>query len=281
MPPVSLAVCVYQERELLQRLLQKSAGCYDDLVVAHDGPDTACVRGVVEDSGGRFFEGPRAYQQEPHWPSLWQQAAHDWILRLDVDEYPSEEMEGWLQEFRKSPEPEITTSGFTCLWPLWDGHKAVTKNWPGGRIFLIHKRRVRFFGMVEAVPIPDVGYEPLNLVLRHEPCRRSYGIRNILFRRQAYQWRRVIAQSLIGSPTGLPCWRWTSPDWPAPWESMRRQPVRHSLVSLFWFPLCQAKEMLRAGELPRVSACLNPGLHHFMLGLRVHWEKRREGIRMA
>jgi len=279
MPALSLVICVHQERELLQRLLEKTAGCYDEVVVAHDGPDTTGVRAVVEGAGGLFFEGPRAYQQEPHWPALWRHAAHDWILRLDVDEYPSQELKTWLQEFRHDPEPDDTLSGFTCLWPLWNGRKAITRNWPGGRLFLFNKQRVRFFGMVEAVPIPDARYASLNLILCHEPLRKSYGIRNILFRKQAYHWRRVIAQSLMGPPTELPCWRWTSPEWPHPWESLRRQPIRHSLISLFWFPLCQAKEMLRAGEALRVSACLNPGLHHFMLGLRVCREKRKKRIK--
>ena len=278
MPPVSLVVCVSQDRELLERLLQRSAGCYDDLIVVHDGPDTAGVRAAAEAAGGSFFERPRAYQQEPHWPFAWGKAAHDWILRLDVDEFPGQELKAWLQEFRPRPEPASAISGFTCIWPLWNGRKAVTRNWPSGRIFLFNKQRVRFFGMAETLPIPDSNYQALKLVLQHEPRRKSYGVRNILFRKQAYHWRRVIAQSLMGLPTELPCWRWTSPDWPAPWDSLRRQPIRHSLVSLFWFPLCQVKDMLRAGEVPRLSPCLNPGLLHFLLGLRVQRVMRRKRI---
>lgn len=225
--------------------------------------------------GGRYFEGPRCDQQEPHWPFAWWQARHDWILRLDADEFPSEELKDWLRQFRNGPEPAPDISGYTCIWPLWNGRKTVTTRWPDGRIFLIHKQRVRFFGMVEQVPIPDTYYQPLEFVLHHQPKRRSYGVHNILFRSQAYNWRRVIAQSLMGKPTDLACWRWTSDEWPSPWNWIRRHPLRYSIRSLIWFPFCQLKDMLTANELPNASACLNPGLHHFMLGLRVFLEKRR------
>lgn len=36
MPKISLVVCLYKERDLLERLLQHAEGCYDDLVVVHD-----------------------------------------------------------------------------------------------------------------------------------------------------------------------------------------------------------------------------------------------------
>src|SRR5580700_1779934 len=158
-------------------------------------PKPNSIYELVMQSGGKYFEGPRCFQQEPHWPFAWSRARYDWILRLDADEFPSEELKNWLREFRASPEPSSDISGYTCIWPLWNGKKAVTRGWPAGRNFLFHRQRVRFFGMVEQVPIPDTRWEPLDLVLHHQPKGKSYGVRNILVRRQAYHWRRVIAQS--------------------------------------------------------------------------------------
>ncbi len=210
MPAVSLVVCLHQQRDLLERLLQKSAGCCDDLMVVHDGPDETDVRSLVEAAGGRFFERQRENQQEPHWPFAWGQAKHDWILKLDADEFPGDELKLWLQAFRRAPEPAPAISGYTCIWPLWDGQKTVSKKWPAGRIFLFNKQQVRFFGMAEQAMVPDGRYEPLDFILCHQPKRKSHDLHNFLFRKQAGRWRELIATSLLGKPTDLPCWRWDS-----------------------------------------------------------------------
>ena len=275
MPALTLVVCVHGQRELLERLLRESAGCYDELVVVHDGPDTTGMRSVVEAAGGRFFEGKREYQQEPHWPFAWGEARHDWILRLDADEFPGPEMKQWLAAFRRAPEPPGEVSGYTCFWPMWNGRRAVSKKWPAGRNFLFNKRQVRFFGMGEQVPVPDGRYEPLDLVLRHEPtARQSHSLGNLLFRRTAYQWRERIGTSLLGQPADLICWRWGNEPWPPGWEQIRRRP---------WWTACKrlTKETLRTlREQWRVErrlfpiAAVSAPVHHALICLK-YWQLRR------
>jgi hypothetical protein len=280
MPKVSLVVCVYNQFTLLQRLLSETERCYDDLVVIHDGParaepdDPTSIERLVEDSGGRFFVGPRSFQQEPHWSFAWAKAKYDWVLRLDADEIPSVELKNWLQHFRNAIEPDNTVSGYTCLWPLWNGKRAVTKHWPSDRIFLFHKERVRFFGMVEQVPLADDHFETLSLILRHQPQRKSYGFGNLLWRKQAYQWRHVIAQSLLGKPTDLACWRWTREEWPLVWEQIRRQPLRTGLRRLLGWPLRTAGHMKRTEGRVILSAVLSSGIHHCLIALN-YWGMRR------
>ena len=275
MPALSLVVCVYKQRDLLERLLQKAAGCYDDLVVVHDGPDTDSVRSLVEQNGGRFFEHPRVGSLEGQSPFAWAQASHDWILRLDADEFPSEEMTVWLKQFRKATEPAGNISGFTCIWPLWDGAQAITKCWPKGRIFLFHRQRVRFFGMVEQVPVADGQYQPLNMVLHHQPKRRSLGLRNVLFRKQAYQWRRVIAKSLLGKPTDLPCWRWESPSWPADWAQIRQRPLRTALSRLVMGTFRALRDQWRNERKIFPLAAVNGPIHHVLICLE-YWRQQRK-----
>jgi hypothetical protein len=311
MPPISLVVCAHREQALLARLLDHAQGCYDDLVVVHDGPEgesmaaaaspaagidfstlppgeipqgyqpilgtplTGPCAKIVLEAGGRFFHGPKSFQQEPHWPFAWHMAKHDWILKLDADEYPSGPMKEWLLRFRSEDAMRVEASGYTCIWPLWDGSKATTKHWPDGRLFLFNKQRVRFFGMAEHLPEPDSDYTPLSLVLHHEPHRPSYGIRSIVFRKQAYHWRRVIAESLAAGPLTLPRWRHHSNQLPPAWAALKQQPIRQALIRLIRFPIQQLRGMIRAGEKISMSACLNPGLHHFLLGLRVWLELQR------
>jgi hypothetical protein len=231
------------------------------------------IKELVTKYGGQFFVGRRSFQQEPHWPFAWKQARHAWILRLDADEVPSTELRKWLQAFCAQPEVDESISGYTCIWPLWDGQQVVTKHWPRGRIFLFHKDRVRFFGMVEQVPIPDGKFEPLQLILEHRPARKSYGFSNLLLRKQAYDWRRVIARSLLGQPTDLQCWRWTSEQWPSIWEDIRQRPLRTAFYRLMMWPLFNLREMKRVEGRVILSAVIFAGVHHCIVAV-MYWRLR-------
>jgi hypothetical protein len=259
---------------MLRRLFDHAHGLYDDLVVVHDGPDTNNVREIVVTAGGRFFEGPREYQQEPHWPFAWEQAAHEWILRLDADEFPSGELKLWLQEFRSGTEPKSSVSGFTCCWPWWNGRRAVSKKWPVGRNFLIHRQRVRFFGMVEQVPVPDGEFEFLDLVLHHQPIRKSHGLYNVLFRKQAYYWRNCISRSLLGKPTDLNCWRWEDPQWPLVWEQIRQHPLRSALNRLGFWTLKGMRDQWKLERRIYPLVALSAPVYHALLCLR-YWRLAR------
>jgi hypothetical protein len=275
MPALSLVVCLHGERDLLERLLSETAGCHDDLVVVHDGEEESApparISDLVHRAGGRFFVRPRSYQQEPHWPFALAQARHEWILRLDADEIPSVELREWLRSFRIGSEPDSSVSGYSCIWPLWDGRKIVTEKWPAGRVFLFHKQRVRFFGMVEQIPVADGRWETLPFILEHRPIRKSYGLKNVLLRRQAYAWRRVIAKSLLGKPTDLPHWRWQAEEWPEVWEQIRRRPLSTALYRLFVWPLLASSDLWRAEGRFIPAATVSGGIHHFLIAL-TYWQ---------
>ncbi len=266
MPAISLVVCLYNEGDLLQRLLERAQGCYDDLVVVHDGPDTTNVRAVVAAAGGQFFEGPREYQQEPHWPFAWGAAKHDWILRLDADEAPSPALREWLQNFRAAHEPPADLSGYLCIWPLWNGQQAVTRRWPDNRIFFFHRQRVRFFGMAEQAPEADGLWERVPLVLEHQPRRQSFGLRYVLLRGQSARWRADIAKSLLlESPMRLPQWRWENRAWPRAWGRIQECPVRTAFVRLCWHFPGELMKQWRLEGWPHPFAVMTSGLTHFLI----------------
>src|SRR5258706_2117387 len=280
MPALSLVVCVYGERDLLQRVLHHTAGLCEDIVVVHDGPDSSGVRRLVEDIGGRFFERPRAFQQEPHWAFAWEQAANDWILRLDADEFPSDALKAWVNNFKNAPEPDTSVSGYTCIWPLWNGTRSISRHWPAGRIFLFKKDRVRFFGMVEQVPVPDGKYVAVDLVLEHQPVRKSYGFRNLVFRKQAYQWRERIATSLLRMPADLACWRWEDRPWPPIWEEIRRCPLRTAILKLTIDPLRSLRSQWRTEKRFYFKAAVCAPIHHALIGVKL-WQLRRRATQLS
>lgn len=276
MPALSLVICLHGEQDLLARLLRDVEGCYDDLIVVHDGLEAGDqpFSQAVTEAGGLFFSRSRGFQQETHWPFAWSKAPHDWILRLDADEMPTAQLRDWLRAFREDDGPDDSISGYTCIWPLWDGQKVITRHWPAGRIFLFNRNRVRFFGMAEQVPFPDGRLESLPLVLEHRPARKSYGLGNLLARRQAYRWRRIIAHSLLGKPTDLPCWRWTDEQWPQIWEEIRRRPLWTGFRRLVIWPLRSLRDFWRHERKFLPAAAVSGGIHHCLIAI-AYWQARR------
>jgi hypothetical protein len=280
MPSISLVVCVHNERDLLRRLFTEAEGCYDDLVVVHDGQDTGGVRGVVEGIGGRFFENEKRGSLEGQSPFAWPLAKFDWVFRPDADEFPSEKMREWLKEFRRAPEPSPEISGFTCIWPLWNGRKEVSMKIWAGRLFVFNRRSVRAIGMPEAGVVPDGRYEGTDLILFHRPNRKSYGIRNVLFRKQAYRWREKIALSLLGKPTDLPCWRWMDSNWPPEWEQVRLHPLQTAVRRLVMETFRGLRSQWRADRRFYFEAALNGPIHHVLFCLK-YWQLRRRAQRAS
>lgn len=179
---------------------------------------------LVKKYRGKFFEGPRCFQQEPHWPFAWRVARHNWILRFDSDEYPSDEMRVWLRAFRRNFVLKNTTSGFTCRWPFWSGRREIDYDHLEWRPFLINKRRTAFIGLAEQGPIPLADWKSTGLRLHHRPNRKSFGLAYIVLRRQSYFWRNCIAFSLLKRPIDLPRWNYSLATWPIQWSQIIKSP---------------------------------------------------------
>jgi|SRR5215471_12322335 len=274
MVKISLVICVYGDREPLQRLFANARDCYDELLVIHDGPDFEDIRSLVEKYGGRFIERPRAFSQEPHFPFAFGEAKYNWILRLDSDEFPSVELRDWIIRFRTGNEPAEDISGYQCIWPVWNGRKAVTHGWPNKRTFLFHRQRISWIGVFEQGAIPQGKLIRIPLTLCHQPKGKSHGFGNIFGKFRTGQGRTNTANALLGSPLDHPRWRYEAGEWPANWQVVKEHPIRTGLWRLFIWPPRQAVAMILAGDFPRPSIFAHAGVFHATLCWE-YWRKRR------
>lgn len=277
MPQISLVICVHGDRVPLTRLLEHTRGCYDELLVVHDGPDFEDVRSLVEQFDGRFIERPRAFSQEPHVPFALGEASHDWILRLDSDEYPSDEMREWIVAFRNKTDVDPTVAGYQWIWPAWNGRKRITRNWPFKFLRLFDRNKVNVIGLSELGPEPDAGYLIPVLPLRicHEPPSRSHGLRNIFGKKRTDQLRNNLGRALLGSPLDQPRWRFEKQKWPLGWQDVKDRPIRTALWRLLVWPPRQAVAMLLAGDLPRPSVFCHAGIFHATVCFE-YWRQRKQ-----
>lgn len=264
MPKITLIVCTFGDREPLSRLLQKSRDCYDDLLIIHDGPDFENIGDLVLPYGGRFIERPRAFSQEPHIPFAIGEANHDWILRFDSDEYPSNELKEWLRNFRNESKIEPDIAGYQWICPAWNGQKRISRNWPNKSVRLFNRNRVSVVGVCEngARPDPNCNCPKVPLRFCHEPKMRSHGFRNIFKKERNRQVRTNIAQALLGTPLDHPRWRYESDIWPAGWQDVKDHPILTGLWRLLVWPPRQALAMALVGDLPRPSVFCHAGVFH-------------------
>jgi len=264
MPKVTLIICTQGDRVPLARLLQHSVGCYDELLVIHDGPDFEDVGSLVRNYRGRFIERPRAYSQEPHVPFALGEATYDWILRFDTDEYPSNELKHWLIEFRNIRDVDARIAGYQWICPAWNGRKQITKNWPSKSVRLFNRNRVSVVGVCENGPQTDPGYCCPKMQLRfcHEPPVRSHGFRNIFGKKRTAEARQHLVRALFGSPLEHPTWRHESDEWPAGWQDVKEHPILTGAWRLLVWPPRQALAMVLAGDLPRPSVFCHAGVFH-------------------
>jgi hypothetical protein len=247
--------------------------------VIHDGPDFEGVGNLVAQYDGRFIERSRSFSQEPHLPFAFGQAHYDWILRFDADEYPSAALRNWLIDFRQHENVD-TTTGFYCIWPVWNGRKAITQHWPNKRLFLFNRQRVSYIGVCEQGPLPESRCEKLPLVLRHEPPGASHGFENLFRKKRTRQARENAAVALLGSPLAQPCWRYSKENWPPLWEEVKQHPFLVCLKRLLIWPWRHAIAMTLAGDLPRPSVFLHAGIFNAWLCFDF-WRLRRKQSRHA
>jgi FkbM family methyltransferase len=78
-------------------------------------------------------------------------------------------------------------------------------------------------------------------------------------------------------PNELPRWNDDAQSWPAGWQKLISFPLFEGLYRFVILPLRQLEALRRSNEKPSASACLNPGLHHFLIAMEV-WKLQHYSI---
>jgi hypothetical protein len=135
--------------------------------------------------------------------------------------------------------------------------------------------------MVEQVPVADGKFESLPLNLCHQPRRKSYGLHNILMRKQGGHWRRVIANSLLDTPAELPRWRWVDDEWPELWHRLRTSPIRDGMYLLVRNSFATMRDLWRSERAFMPAMAIATPLHHFLIGLALIRLRRERALPSA
>jgi len=161
MTKVSVVIYTKDNPEKVIKLHSKLRNFFDDIVII-DSSNPQNFRKIYDKIGGaknaRIFNLPPLGIVEPYHKIGAQLVKHKWILHLDDDEVPSNELINYLiNDFN----PKKTTAAYMLL------RVEVSRNFVSRKIRLYNKNKVSFSGIIHWGIIPDGYIEKLNKKIIH------------------------------------------------------------------------------------------------------------------
>lgn len=227
---ISAVLVVYNEERVIERCLKSLAGAVDEIVVIHDG-----------ECGDRTLEIARQYTQNVHVEAhtgeseMHKIRALDfvscaWILKIDADEFLSEELRACLPDLAR----DETTGVFAFQWPIWNGERYLSRDMPYKPV-LFRK------DLIYAIDFPHKGYSsngPLKRVpvlLEHRPRYNNFSL--AVFRRKWVRWIKDQVDATLEHQE-MRFYHY-SPEQKAAFHALMEKQIRlaHPLLAPAWFVL--------------------------------------------
>lgn len=136
---VSAFIIAYHEEELIERALKSLKGLVDEILVFHDGPCSDKTLKIAKKYTKKTYTLPRKGRAALHLIAAIKKTKNDWVLKLDADEFLSEDLKKNLSKLVSKK----NVSAYTFVWPWWDGKKYLSKEWPIKKV-LFRKSKASF-----------------------------------------------------------------------------------------------------------------------------------------
>ncbi len=112
---ISACLVVYNEEKNIRRCLDSIHGVVDEIIVVHDGECADETLEICEEYGAKIFLRPYVGVMEAHMIFAIKQSCGDWLLRIDADEFLSDELKNNLR--RLAGEAEVNDiSAYSFRW---------------------------------------------------------------------------------------------------------------------------------------------------------------------
>lgn len=185
---VSAFIVCFNEESVIERCLKSLIGVVDEIIVIHDGPCSDQTLMISKKYTKKVFEMKiNKGIGESHYIFALKKTKNNWILRIDADEYLSEELRTGLRDLTVM----TNIAAFNFIWPIWDGKKYITNNWPY-KIFLFQKNKI---GIVDLFHHPLIVHgisKDVPLLMHHQPQYNNYSYNS--FKKKIRKWCKLQAK---------------------------------------------------------------------------------------
>lgn len=209
LPAGSISACIvaYNEERVIERCLHSLRGVVDELVLVHDGHCSDRTLEIARAHGARVFVREHVGHGEYHRPFAYEQARGEWVLRIDADEFLSDELRLELRELVR----DAQVDGFEFEWRMWDGRRYVTHRGPF-RLALMRRSAVRLLGLIQQAESVDGEVMRTDLLLEHRPLYNNFSLPVIATKWR--RWARIHAREYLSDRRAAPTYRVRASGWP-------------------------------------------------------------------
>lgn len=177
MKPISTIIVVNNEEKLVRRCLESIKPVSSEIIVIHDGKCVDNSLKIASEFTKKIFERKKYYCPEPHLVDALYMSHNDWIMRLDTDEYLSQDL---IEHILRLDLEKGDLTHFKANWREWHENTPTEQSGYSAKILLFNKNHSLSIGMPHrAVEISGEGLL-LNGYLEHTPAHINYSFKELL-----------------------------------------------------------------------------------------------------
>ncbi len=277
MEKISAILIVYNEEKLIERALKSIEGVVDEILIAHDGPCTDKTIEICKKYTKNIFIMPHKGRSAFHWIPLIRKVKHDWILKLDADEYLSEELKDNIRLLANNK--NNVAYSFKWLWYDEKNKKYFTKDWPR-KTSLYRKSKISGIGF-PAWDNPIVNGETIETPysLEHRPINKPVnswqGFWDVAIKRYC---KGQAKYTLVDFNT-LDKYNYDATDFPWKFRLRRRLPILTAPVFSFlsFFIILKKLNVFKEGKIV-FNEAVKTSIYYLFLGYYISKLKKGKDI---
>lgn len=204
---ISAYIIIRNEERVIERCLKSINNVVDEIIIAHDGECEDRTIEICKKYNTRIFIRDRQKNFNSHRIFCLKQAKFSWILRIDADEYLSDDLSRNIRQLIL----DNNVDAYDFSMPLWDGKKQLTKKWPYIRC-LFRKNKISFLGILHYVPGVKGKIIKSDLVIKHRPNYDNFTFN--IFKSKWLPKAEVHAKIYLSDFSKIEKFNYYSTDWP-------------------------------------------------------------------
>lgn len=112
---ISACLVVYNEEKNIRRCLDSLRSAVDEIIIVHDGECSDKTLEICQEYGAKIFTRPHVGVMEAHMVFAIKQTSGNWLLRIDADEFLSDELRREVRNLVEKAETE-GISAYSLRW---------------------------------------------------------------------------------------------------------------------------------------------------------------------